>query len=320
MKEAPQITIIVPLFNEQEVFPLLRERLTALLNRMKLPIEVLLINDGSSDRTWELVAETAGQDTRFVGIDLSRNFGHQLAVTAGMSYAHATEAVMVIDGDLQDPPEVLPSFYEYYKQGYEVVYAVRKKRKESFIKRFLYRIYYRLLRKIAHIDLPIDSGDFSLISRKVVDIINQMPESNRYIRGLRAWVGFKHIGVEYERDERQGGKSKYSIGKLLQLAYAGIFNFSEFPIKAISFVGFISIIASIVYFLFVLYKKLFLGTVPEGFTALLFLIIFFFGVQFLAIGILGEYVLRIFFQIKSRPLYIVREIIGREDEPLKSVK
>ena len=220
---------------------------------------------------------------------------------------------MIIDGDLQDPPELLPAFYELYKQGNDVVYAIRKKRKEGLLKKVSYHIFYRVLRSISYIEIPLDSGDFSLVSRRIVDVLNQMPEESRYIRGMRTWIGFKQTGYEYDRDERQAGDSKYSFKKLFKLAYNGIFNFSEFPVKLITNMGFISISISLIYLLYSIVKKYLYGDVPQGFTALLFAIILFSGVQLISLGIIGEYVLRIFFQVKGRPLYIVKKrIINKE--------
>ena len=195
------------------------------------------------------------------------------------------------------------------EEGYDVVYAIRKKRKENVFKRIAYYLFYRIQKKLIPFDIPTDSGDYSLLSRKVVNILNKMPEESKYVRGLRAWIGLKQFGLEYERDERQNGTSKYSTRKLLKLAYNGIFNFTEIPIKFISFLGFTAIFISIIYFGITLFKRFVLGSVPEGFTGLLFAIILFSGVQLISIGILGEYLSRIFFQTKGRPLYIVKKKI-----------
>lgn len=309
----PQISIVAPLYNESESFPLLVARLTALMDSSPLSIEVVLVDDGSKDDTAMRIRQLALTDDRYHGVLLSRNHGHQLALTAGMARARGTEALFVIDGDLQDPPELLPDFYKLYKEGNDVVYAVRRKRKEGWLKKTGYYLFYRMLRSISYVDIPLDSGDFALISRRVVDVLNKMPEESRYLRGMRSWIGFKQTGFEYERDARVAGESKYSLKQLLNLAYNGIFNFSEFPIKFMSRTGVMAILISLVYFIIVVVKKLFFTQVIEGFTSLLFVIILFSGVQLLALGIIGEYVLRIFFQSKNRPLYIVKEeIINRE--------
>jgi len=309
----PQISIVAPLYNESESFPLLVERINALMDSSPLEIEVVLIDDGSKDDTALKIRQLALTDDRYHGVLLSRNHGHQLALTAGIAAARGSEALFVIDGDLQDPPELLPDFYKLLKQGNDVVYAVRKKRKEGWIKKTGYHLFYRLLRSISYVEIPLDSGDFAMISRRVVDVLNKMPEESRYLRGMRSWIGFQQTGFEYERDARIAGESKYSFKQLFQLAYNGIFNFSEFPIKFMSRTGITAIVISLFYFLVVVIKKLFFVQVVEGFTSLLFVIILFSGVQLLALGIIGEYVLRIFFQSKNRPLYIIKEeIINRE--------
>jgi dolichol-phosphate mannosyltransferase len=226
---------------------------------------------------------------------------------------NATEAVMIIDGDLQDPPELLHDFYAKYKKGYDVVYAVRTNRKENFIKKFSYRYFYKILRKISYSEIPLDSGDFSLISRRVVNKLNQMPEQSRFIRGMRGWLGYKQIGLEYERSARKNGESKYSLKKLIELALNGIFNFSEYPIKVLVRMGLIAVIISLIYLIYTLIMKFLFNDVPGGFTALLFVIILFGGIQLIALGVLGEYILRIFFQVKNRPLFVIKESIrGKE--------
>jgi len=309
LSKSPQISIIAPLYNESESFPILIQRLSALMDALSLSMEVVLIDDGSRDNTALLMRQLALTDSRYHCVFLSRNHGHQLALTAGLAAAHGTEALFVIDGDLQDPPELLPDFYQKFKEGYDVVYAVRQKRKENIIKKTGYFLFYRLLKSISYVDIPLDSGDFALISRRVADVMNQMPEESRFLRGMRSWVGFKQIGIEYERDERVAGESKYSFRQLFRLAYNGIFNFSEFPIKFMTRAGGIAIGIALLYFIIVITKKLFYADIIEGFTTLLFVIILFSGVQLMALGIIGEYVLRIFFQSKGRPLYVIKEEI-----------
>jgi polyisoprenyl-phosphate glycosyltransferase len=305
----PQISIVVPLFNEEKIFAILIERLNKLMATCPLSIEVVLIDDGSNDNTPFLMSSLALEDKRYQCIFLARNFGHQIALTAGLANANGSEAFFIIDGDLQDPPELLFKFYEYLKAGYEVVYAIRKKRKEAFYKRYAYSIFYRILKNISNIHIPPDSGDFSLISKRVAKVIISMPEQSRFIRGMRSWVGFKQIGVEYERDSRAAGETKYSFKALKNLAYNGIFNFSEFPIKFITNVGFLTIAVVFIYFMYALYKRVFYDVVPEGFTALIFIIMLVAGAQLMALGIIGEYVLRIFIQVKNRPLFTIKQKI-----------
>lgn len=314
MSAQPKINIVVPLYNEEEVFDMLIGRLRKLMDTSPLSIETILIDDGSKDNTAQLMRVIATEDDRFHCVLLSRNFGHQLALSAGLSIVNASDAILIVDGDLQDPPELLADFYKKYEEGYDVVYAVRKKRKEHIFKRMAYKYFYRFLKRISYIDMPLDSGDFSLVSRRVIDQMNAMPEESRFLRGMRSWIGYKQIGVEYERQERQSGESKYSFKKLLELAFNGIFNFSEYPIKALSRLGMLTMTVSGVYLCWVLIKRFFFGSVPDGFTAILFVVILFGGVQLLALGILGEYILRIFFQVKGRPLYVIKEIVSSKKD------
>lgn len=305
----PEISIVVPLYNESETFPFLIKRLLAVVESVSYPVEIVLVDDGSKDSTSQLMQALSLSDHRFQSVFLSRNFGHQLALSAGFKHAQGTEAIFVIDGDLQDPPELLDEFYQTFKHGYDVIYAIRKKRQENFIKKLCYFLFYRIQRKLTLVDIPLDSGDFSLVSRRVIDILNLMPEESRFIRGLRTWIGFKQIGIEYDRESRAAGESKYSLKQLIKLAYNGIFNFSELPIKFITNIGLASISISIIYLVVTLYKKLVDNTVPEGFTALIFAIVLFSGVQMISLGIIGEYVIRIFFQGKERPLFVVKHTI-----------
>ena len=256
--------------------------------------------------------QVALTDSRYHCVFLARNYGHQIALTAGIAAARASEALFIIDGDLQDPPELLSEFYQKYQEGYDVVYAVRKKRKENWFKRTAYATFYRFMRSISYVDIPLDSGDFSLISRRVADVLNQMPEESRFIRGMRSWVGFRQTGVEYERDARLDGESKYSFKMLQRLAYNGIFNFSEYPVKIITRLGMFTLGIAGLYLIQTLIKRFVYHDVPQGFTALLFFIILFSGIQLIALGLIGEYVLRIFFQAKGRPLYVIREVIQQQ--------
>ena len=303
------ISIIVPLYNEEKVFDQLIQRLTNVISNTVFNCEVILVNDGSSDKTSELIEQICLKDNRFTGILLSRNHGHQLAVTAGLANVRGKRGAMIIDGDLQDPPELVNEFYDLLNNGYDVIYAIRKNRKESFLKKLAYSAYYRLQKKISNFNIPIDSGDFSMLSRRVVDTMNAMPEQSRYLRGMRAWVGFKQIGYEYDRDERQAGETKYSWGKLFELAFNGIFNFSDFPVKIITRLGFFTIFISLIYFGYNIFRRIYYNDVPVGFTAIILAIILFSGVQLISLGLIGEYVLRIYNQVRNRPLFIIEKII-----------
>ncbi|MBC7534202.1 MAG: glycosyltransferase family 2 protein [Ferruginibacter sp.] len=310
MNAIKSITILVPVFNEAASLPELFARLDRLIAQPGADSNVVIVEDGSTDETAFLVEQAITGKERYSAIFLSRNFGHAMALTAGLSHiSESSDAVFIIDGDLQDPPELLQQFVEKMNDGYDVVYGIRRKRKEGFFKKMCYKLYYRLLKKFSNIKMPLDAGDFSLISRRVVVQLNKLPEESRYLRGLRSWVGFKQTGLEYDRDRRSGGKTKYSIRSLFKLAFNGIFNFSEFPIRFIGIIGLSSILVSLVYLVVTLYKKIIFNTVPEGFTALIFAIVLFSGVQLLSLGIIGEYILRIFFQVKKRPLYIVKATI-----------
>ena len=312
--KALDISIVVPLYNEQAVFDNLIERLVRVIDTTLFSCEVVLIDDGSSDNTRQLVEKICEKDSRFTGILLSRNHGHQLAVSAGLANVRGRKGAMIIDGDLQDPPELVKEFYELLVNGYDVIYAIRKNRKESFLKKVAYSTYYRLQKNISSFNIPIDSGDFSMLSRRVVDTMNNMPEQSRYLRGMRAWVGFKQIGYEYDRDERHAGETKYSWKKLFELAFNGIFNFSDFPIKFITRMGFITVVFSLIYFGYNIYRKLFYNDVPQGFTATILAIILFSGVQLISLGLIGEYVLRIYNQVRNRPLFIIEKIIQEGKE------
>lgn len=313
-KALPEINIVVPLYNEESVFNHLKNRLLELIHNCNKTIEVIMIDDGSSDKTEQLMTNLSVLDEHFQSVILSRNFGHQNALTAGFNYVNATRAIMVIDSDLQDPPELLNDFLKYFDDGYDVVYAVRKKRETGLFLRIAYSIFYKIIKNSSYIDIPLDSGDFCLMSRRVVDHINAMPEESRFIRGMRAWIGYKQIGIEYDRPQRISGESKYTLRKLLSLALNGLFNFSKYPIRITMLLGIITILISLFYFVITIIKKIFIGDVPSGFTALLFTIILFGGIQLIAIGTIGEYILRIFFQVKKRPLFIVKKRICNKKE------
>jgi dolichol-phosphate mannosyltransferase len=310
MASLQRITILIPLYNETAVLPLLFERLDKLQADHDVFIDFLLVDDGSKDDTSQMIANHAYQNEAYSAISLSRNFGHSRAITAGLAQiGDDTDAVFIMDADLQDPPELLNEFISKMNEGFDVVYGIRKNRKESWFKRFCYHIYYRVQKKFSNISMPLDAGDFSLIRRNVVRHLQQMPEESRYLRGLRSWVGYRQTGIAYERSARLSGETKYSYRSLFKLAFNGLFNFSEMPVRLIGIAGMAAIIPSLFYLLITLYKKLVFGTVPEGFTALVFAIVLFSGVQLLSLSIIGEYVLRIFFQVKQRPLFIIKSKI-----------
>ncbi|MFM8949532.1 MAG: glycosyltransferase family 2 protein [Bacteroidota bacterium] len=306
----PDISIVVPLFNEHEVFNKLVNRLQSVMDSCSYSVEVVLVDDGSKDQTSQMIQEIADKDKRFKGVLLSRNFGHQIALSAGMAHARCSKALMVIDGDLQDPPELLNTFYEIIQKDADVVYAVRKNRKEGAVMNSLYWVFYRMLNRLSEHPIPHDSGDFCMISKRVLDHMNDMPERSRFLRGIRSWVGFKQVPYEYDRDGRAEGKTKYSMKALFKLAYDGIFNFSNKPLKLITHIGLYTILLSVIYLTGVLIKKLLGYEVPSGFISIVAVITLFSGVQLISLGIIGEYLARIYLQVKNRPLYVVDKTVG----------
>lgn len=311
-----RLSVAIPVHNEESVLPELLRRLRTVVDSLPGgPHEMLFVDDGSTDRTAEILAEAAREDSRIVAISLSRNFGHQAAITAALDHVQGS-AVVVMDGDLQDTPEAIPEFVEKYQQGFDVVYAQRVRRKEPLLLRICYFLFYRMMAGLSDIQLPLDSGDFGLMSRRVVDHLKKMPEHHRYLRGMRSWVGFRQTGLSVERAERHSGKSKYSVMRLTKLAFDGIFAFSIVPIRAAALFGALVMSVSTLYVLYSLYAKLFLHKSPQGFTALIVAVTFLSGIVLFFLGVIGEYVGRIYEETKARPQYVVGRIIsgaGREN-------
>lgn len=316
----PRVSLAIPVHDEQAVVPELLRRVRAVLDGLPGgPHGAIFVDDGSSDRTLEYLESAARQDSRIVVVALSRNFGHQAALTAALDYVDG-DVTVVMDGDLQDPPEAVPQFVGKYLEGYEVVYARRQNRKESLLLRACYFVFYRLLAKLSDIQLPLDAGDFGLMSRRVVEHLRKIPEHHRYLRGLRSWVGFRQIGLDVERSERHAGTSKYGAWRLLKLASDGIFAFSIVPIRAAALIGTAAVSASLFFVLYSLYAKVVLHQSPQGFTALIVAFTFLFGVLLFFLGIIGEYVGRVYEEVKGRPIYIVSRVIqhGGETRSLAS--
>ncbi len=304
------LSVLVPVHNEESVIPeSLRRVFTVLDGIPGGPHEIVFVDDGSSDRTLEILEEAAALDPRIKVIALSRNFGHQAALTAAMDYA-AGDAVIVIDGDLQDPPEIIPDLVKLYRSGYDVVYAQRKERKEVWWLRLCFFLFYRLMSTLSDIRLPLDAGDCGLMSRRVVDHLRGMTEHHRYLRGMRSWVGFRQTGISVERSERHSGESKYGALKRLKFALDGIFAFSTVPIRAASILGAIAILLSALYAIVTIYAKVFLHQTVQGFAALIVVMTFLSGVLLFFLGIVGEYVGRVYEELKARPLYVVDRCIG----------
>lgn len=306
-----EFSIVAPVYNEEENILEFHHRLTSVMTEMGEPYEVILVDDGSRDQSLEILRELHARDRHVRIISLTRNFGHQQAVSAGLDYA-CGKAVIVLDADLQDPPEVIPQFVKRWRQGIQVVYAMREKRKEGILKRITYHSFYLILRAVAKIDIPIDTGDFCLMDRCVVDALTALPESNRFVRGLRSWVGFKQAGLAYERDVRFAGQTKYTFRKLVSLALDGLIAFSYFPLRLGIMLGFgvssLSLLATVYY----LVKAVTRGLNPPGFATQVVLVSFLGGVQLITIGIIGEYIGHVLEEVKHRPAYVVREVLERK--------
>ena len=302
------ISVIVPVYNEEAVIPELVRRLAAAASAWGQH-EIIFIDDGSRDRTARLLTETARNNHHFRLISFSRNFGHQAAVSAGLDYARG-KAVAIIDGDLQDPPEMIGDFIKKWQEGYEVVYATRATRREHFFKRLAYRIFYRLLSRLSNIAIPLDAGDFCLMDRQVVDAIVALPERNRFIRGLRAWAGFSTASIPYNRQERFAGEPKYTFRKLLHLALDGITGFSVMPLKLATYFGFAISLGSVLAVIWIIIRKLAWEIAVPGWASLSVVIFFIGGIQLFIMGVLGEYIGRIFIEVQHRPVYMVKTKVG----------
>ena len=309
----PKYSLIIPIYNEEETIPELYRRVSAVMDSLDDSVELILINDGSGDRSLKLMRELQERDARVCYISFARNFGHQAAVTAGLNFARG-QVIVVLDADLQDPPELIPKMIESWQAGYHVVYAQRTKRKkESWFKRLTAYVFYRLLRQLADVDIPADTGDFCLMDRQVVDVLNSMPERNRYIRGLRAWIGFRQTAVKFERDPRFAGEVKYTFKKSLALAINSLVSFSKIPLRISTYLGLFSALIALLMALLVLYWRLQQPDSPVTGLATILIAVFFLGsVQLISIGILGEYIGRIYEEVKGRPAYTIAEIAGLE--------
>ena len=314
------VSIVTPAYNEEDGIAELYRRIVAAAPAWLEDFEIIVVDDGSRDRTLEICEQIGAADPRFKVVSLSRNFGHQAAVSAGLMHARGN-IVVVIDADLQDPPEELLPFIQKIREGWDVVYAIRTKRKESLPKRICYQAYYRLLRKLAVLDIPLDAGDFCVMRGEVVDAINRLPERSRFVRGLRSWVGFRQTGIAYERHARFAGEPKYTYRKLFKLALDGIINFSYRPLQFIMSLGLILAFICLLGAAFVVFQYVsgwtIIGFNPRtarGWTSLVFTILFLSAVNLVCMGILGEYVGRLFEEVKHRPVWIVRRKVNLPPE------
>lgn len=306
-----RFSLVVPLYNEEAVIEETNRRLTAVMNSLNENYEIIYINDGSRDRTGLLARELCAADPRIKLITFSRNFGHQTAITAGMDHAGG-DAVIIIDADLQDPPEIIPQMIEHWEEGYEVVYGRRTARSgENWFKRFTAKRYYRFLRRMTDVEIPVDVGDFRLIDARVRDALMTMPEHNRYVRGLISWLGFRQTFVDYVRAPRFAGETKYPLKKMLRLAADGIASFSYKPLKMGIGLGVVLSAFSFLFLMFVFISRLFNLIVMEpGYASIMCVILFFFGVVLIMLGIIGEYIARIFEEVKGRPIYVISDRTG----------
>lgn len=304
MTDQPELSVVVPVFNEEINIGPMYERLLAALSDAVSSLEILYVDDGSADTSWEKISDLAARDERVQGIRFARNFGHQAALTAGVDAARG-QAVVIIDGDMQDPPEVIPEMVDRWREGFEVVYGQRENRKgETWFKLVTASVFYRILRGITNVDIPVDTGDFRLMGPRAVAAFRAMPERNRFIRGLVSWIGFPQIAVMYQRQARQAGETKFPVRKMARFALDGITSFSFFPLRLATWTGFGVSIFAFLYIVVVLVLKA-TGVSWLGYTSLMASILFLGGVQLLMIGIMGEYLARIFDEVKRRPLYLV---------------
>jgi len=318
MRASCTLSVVVPIYNEEEVIEETYRRLTAVLEGMGGSYELVFVNDGSRDRTAEIVRALCRSDKRLKLIDLSRNFGHQIAVTAGLDYA-AGRAVVVIDADLQDPPELIPEMVKRWREGFDVVYGKRIARKgETWFKVVTAKLFYRFLRAMTPVHIPVDTGDFRLMDRKVVDVMKAMRERSRFVRGLVSWAGFRQTALEYVRQERFAGETKYPLRKMLRLSADAITSFSTKPLKLAGILGFALSGAGFLYLLVVLYQRLFTDSTVPGWASLIVISLLFHGITLILLGVLGEYVGRIYEEVKGRPLYVVAETINTEAETIGS--
>jgi len=303
----PDLSVVIPVYNEEENLSLLYSSLTITLEKTGLDCEIVFVDDGSRDKSLECLSDIAARDHRLVVIELARNFGQQVAITAGLDHARG-RGVIVMDADLQDSPEALPEFIAKWREGYDVVYAIREQRKEGRLKRTAYAAFYRLLHLVAKVDIPLDAGDFCIMDRKVVALLQSMPERNRFLRGIRSWVGLRQLGLPCERRARHAGRPKYTFGRLLLLALDGLISFSYTPLRVASLLGLSISLLSFLLAGFYFIKKLTTGLSPPGFATLVVAIFFLAGIQLISIGVMGEYIGRIFDEVKQRPLYVLRRV------------
>lgn len=314
----PAISVVLPVFDEETTLPLLHQRLTGVLAAMGISYELLFINDGSRDRSWPALLDLANADAHVRAVNLSRNFGHQIAISAGIELSRG-DAVIVMDSDLQDPPELIPALYAKYREGFDVAYAQRRTRGgETWFKNLTAKLFYRLIRRMSTVDIPVDTGDFRLISRRVVEDLRRLQERHRFVRGLVTWVGYNQAAVPYDRAPRSQGATKYPLRKMVSFALDGFTGFSSEPLRLATHLGALFAVGSFGLMVGLTVFKLLGGQgLVTGWTSIIVAVLFLGGVQLLAIGILGEYIGRIYEEVKGRPLYLIREEVGGESGAMR---
>ncbi len=312
-REGEVCSVVIPVFNEEENLELLYRRLSKVLQHSCQDYEIILVDDGSRDNSLQVIMRLRKSNPRVKVISFSRNFGHQMAITAGIDYSSG-DAVIIMDADLQDPPEVIPQIIEKWGEGYDTVYAIRESRKDPILKRAIAFVFYRLFKRMSEVDVPVDAGDFRLMSRRVVDILRTMPERNRYLRGLASWVGFSQASISYARDERYRGERKYTLWQSARLAVDGITSFSRFPLRLVTNLGLVVSLAGFIYGAIIIISGLFLDRIVPGWTTLMAAVIFLGGIQLIVVGVVGEYIGRIYVEVQQRPLYLIKQKIGFSEE------
>jgi len=316
-----ELSVVAPVLNEEGSVRDLHRRLTATLETLG-SFEIVIVDDGSTDGTWELLRSMAAEDARLRLVRLSRNFGHQVAMTAGLDAARG-EAIVLMDGDLQDPPEVIPELVARWRDGFEVVYAIRSARPgETRFKLWTARLFYKLIGRMSPVAMPADAGDFRLLARPAADALRRMPEQARFLRGMSSWIGFRQTGVPYERDARHAGETKYPTRKMVRFAVDAITSFSTTPLKLVGGVGFTLVVFFVGYLAYTIYRRFFTDATVPGWTTVIVLLLLIGGAQLVALGVIGQYIARIYDESKRRPLYVVSEVVGGEpatpEEPDRS--
>lgn len=310
LRNRKKISAIIACYKDEKAIPIMYERLTAVFKKIEVNYEIIFVNDGSPDNTEEVLRKLTKKDKHVIGINHSRNFSSQMAFTSGMDISTG-DSIVFLDGDLQDPPEMIEKFYKKWVEGYDIIYGIRVKREAPLYMAILYKLFYRVFHKLSYIKIPLDAGDFSLIDRRVVDVLKEFPERDRFLRGLRAWVGYKQTGIPYRRPERMFGKTTNSLLKNLNWATKGIFSFSYVPLQFLALLSSIIFILASLFIVVLVILKLMNPEIPHGITTILVAILFFGALQLLGISILGEYMGKIFEEVKGRPKYVVKSIFNK---------